>query len=62
MQTFRDQRQALGLSQAELAAKLGVHQTTISRFENDGLPVDQRTALAMDALLERAKKPARKAA
>lgn len=55
MSSFRDVRIALGLSQADMAAKLGVHQTTVSRFETGSLPVDERTALALDALLARAK-------
>lgn len=54
MSSFRDTRRTLELSQAELAAKLGVHQTTVSRFETGDLPVDERTALALDALLFRA--------
>ena len=42
-----------GLSQTELASKLGVTQGTISRFETGDLPVDERTQLAVDALLMR---------
>lgn len=53
-------RTELELSQAELAAKLGLHQTTISRFESGNLPVDERTALAVEALRMLAK-PDRKA-
>jgi transcriptional regulator with XRE-family HTH domain len=54
MNRLRDVRKRLGLSQAEMASALGVHQTTISRFETGALPIDERTALAMDALLARA--------
>src|SRR5688572_29699571 len=43
-------RQELKLSQAELADKLGLHQTTISRFETGDLPIDRRTELALAAL------------
>jgi transcriptional regulator with XRE-family HTH domain len=43
-------RKELSLTQAELAEKLGVHQTTISRFETGELPLDERTALAVLAL------------
>lgn len=50
-------REQLELSQADLAEKLGVHQTTVSRFEKGRLPLDERTALALDALLLRAGKP-----
>lgn len=59
MSQVRTARTALGLSQAELAVKLGVHQTTISRFETGDLPVDERTELALDALLLRAKRQLR---
>ena len=44
-------RKTLGLSQAELADRLGLHQSTISRFENGDLPLDKRTLLAAQALL-----------
>ncbi|WP_202388883.1 helix-turn-helix domain-containing protein [Pelagerythrobacter marinus] len=44
-------RKALGLSQVEMAARLGLHQTTISRFERGELPTDKRTLLAAQALL-----------
>lgn len=43
-------RQELKLSQAELADKLGLHQTTISRFETGDMPLDRRTELALEAL------------
>ncbi|HEX8414753.1 MAG TPA: helix-turn-helix transcriptional regulator [Sphingomicrobium sp.] len=43
-------RKALGLSQADLAARLGLTQGTVSRFENGVLPVDERTKLAVEAL------------
>lgn len=54
MNRFRQTREHLGLSQAEMATKLGVHQTTISRFETGVLPIDERTALALDALTAQA--------
>lgn len=44
-------RKALGLSQAEMADKLGLHQSTISRFERGDLPLDKRTLLAARALV-----------
>jgi len=64
MKSFKDVRAELGLSQAQLAATLGVHQTTVSRFETGDLPVDERTALALDALVLRAGQtsPAKRAA
>lgn len=53
MNAIRDARQRLGLTQIELAGKLGLHQSTISRFENGSLPIDERTELAVEALLAR---------
>lgn len=43
-------RTALSLTQAELAAKLGVTQATVSRFETGELEIDTRTRLALEAL------------
>jgi transcriptional regulator with XRE-family HTH domain len=43
-------RKELNLTQTELAEKLGVTQGTISRFESGNLPIDRRTALAVEAL------------
>jgi transcriptional regulator with XRE-family HTH domain len=43
-------RKELNLTQAELADKLGLHQTTISRFETGEMPLDKRTQLAVEAL------------
>lgn len=54
MVDMRTVRGELGLTQAELATKLGLHQTTISRFETGELPIDERTELALDALKARA--------
>lgn len=47
---FATIRKDLGLSQAELAEKLGVNQATVSRFENGKLIPDKRTILAVQAL------------
>jgi len=47
-------RRALGLSQADMADRLGLHQTTISRFERGELPLDKRTLLAAQLLLTQA--------
>ena len=56
-------RKGLGLSQSELADKLGLTQPTISRFETGGLELDERTRLAVEALAMKRPKgatPARK--
>lgn len=50
MVDMRAIRQEMKLSQTELADKLGLHQTTISRFETGDLPIDRRTELALLAL------------
>lgn len=47
---IRTIRKALGLSQAEMADKLGLTQGTVSRFENGKLELDERTRLAVEAL------------
>lgn len=52
MNDIKQIREALGLSQAEMAAQLGLHQTTIGRFENGKLPLDKRTLLAAQSLLK----------
>jgi transcriptional regulator with XRE-family HTH domain len=59
---IRETRRSLGLSQAELAERLGLHQATISRFESGKLPIDERTTLAIDALVLRSSKPRRRTA
>jgi transcriptional regulator with XRE-family HTH domain len=54
MEDIRTIRRSLEVTQVELAALLGLHQSTISRFENGDLPVDARTKLALAALQMRA--------
>lgn len=54
MQTIADIRRTLGLSQAEMAERMGLSQSSISRFETGELPLDKRTLLAAQALLDRA--------
>jgi transcriptional regulator with XRE-family HTH domain len=51
MSYIRDIRRQLGLTQTEMADRLGLNQSTISRFERGDLPVDKRTALAVRSLL-----------
>lgn len=50
MTDIRLTRQRFGLSQKELGDHLGLHQTTISRMETGDIPVDERTALAIEGL------------
>jgi transcriptional regulator with XRE-family HTH domain len=50
MENIRDIRRQLGLTQTEMAKRLGLNQSTISRFENGDLPLDKRTELAIKAL------------
>lgn len=45
-------RKDLGLSQADIAGKLGVHQTTIMRWEKGELPMKPRDVLAVEAAIE----------
>lgn len=50
-------RKTLGLSQAELAERLGVNQASISRFETGELIPNARTVLAIKALFAEQGKP-----
>lgn len=54
MTDFKSIRAALGLSQDELAKKLGVTQSTVSRLETGAIPLADRTKLALEALCARA--------
>ena len=54
MEAIRQTRKALGATQAELAALLGISQSTVSRLESGALDVDPRTVLALEALAARA--------
>ena len=51
MQSIKQIREALGLSQAEMAEELGIHQTTLSRIETGVIAADKRNLLAANALL-----------
>ena len=53
MDVIKQTRKALGATQAELAAMLGLNQSTVSRLESGALDVDARTALALEALATR---------
>lgn len=50
-QAFRAQREALGLNQSELGARLDVHYTTVARWELAGPP--RMAWMAMAWLLAR---------
>lgn len=43
----------MGLTQIDMADALGVNQSTISRIETGEMPLDQRTQLAIEALMMR---------
>lgn len=58
MDTIAAIRAALGLTQAEMADRLGLNQSTISRMENGDQPTDKRTMLAAQTLLPRKGKAA----
>lgn len=51
-------RERLGLTQAQMAAELGLTQSSVSRFETGDLTIDTRTRLAVEALEARATRPA----
>lgn len=60
MSEIRAIRDALGLTQAQLAAQLGITQSTVSRLETGDITPDKRTMLAAHALRASAK-PVRRA-
>ncbi|WP_426254521.1 helix-turn-helix domain-containing protein [Sphingomonas sp. DC2300-3] len=55
MDAIKQTRKKLGATQAELAEMLGINQSTVSRLERGALPIDPRTALALEALSARAR-------
>jgi transcriptional regulator with XRE-family HTH domain len=50
---FKKQRRALGLIQAKLAKRIGVHRITISKWEAGMVPVPPPIALLMRLLVEK---------
>ena len=46
-------REAHGLSQLEMAEKLGVNQATISRAEKHGMPLPKPASILFDMLAEK---------
>jgi len=53
---FRRQRRRLGITQVELAKRLGVHSVTLSRWETDAHPIPEAAAQLVQLL----KKPVKK--
>lgn len=53
MMDFAATRKELGLSQAEIANVLGVHQTTIMRWEKGTLPMRPRDEIAVQVAIDR---------
>jgi len=51
METIKQIRETLGLTQAEMASELGIHQATLSRIESGVTTPDRRNLLAAQALL-----------
>ena len=46
-------REAMGLNKTELAARLGVHKSTITRIEAGSVKCDKRTYIAIADLARR---------
>lgn len=53
---IKQTRLALGLTQAELAEKLGISGSLLSRLESGDQPLTLRTILAIEALVTRAER------
>jgi hypothetical protein len=47
---FRAALERLGWTNADAGHNLGVHEITVSKYRTGGLPIDTRTALALQAL------------
>lgn len=52
---IREARKALNLTQAELAEKLGVDHSAISRYETGAVAPDKRTMIALSAIFAQEK-------
>jgi transcriptional regulator with XRE-family HTH domain len=50
---LKQRRERLGLTQAELAAHLGVASNTVSRYETGSLPIPAHMDLVLEALEKR---------
>lgn len=53
--TYRLMRLEMGLSQKQLASRLGIHWQTISKRENGARPIGLEAEIAIDALHRRAR-------
>jgi transcriptional regulator with XRE-family HTH domain len=51
--TLKKRRGRLGMTQADLAAELGVAPNTVSRYETGSLPVPAHMNLVLEALEKR---------
>ena len=49
---FKQARQTLGLTQVQLAAVMGLHQTTVARIETGRLPIPQPVRRMLTAYLD----------
>ena len=58
---LRAARKSLGLTQAELAAALGVHRMTITKWEGGTHPIPHTVVLVLQHMLRAAKKSAKSA-
>jgi transcriptional regulator with XRE-family HTH domain len=48
--TLKKRRGRLGMTQADLAAELGVASNTVSRYETGSLPIPAHMSLVLEAL------------
>lgn len=55
MDSILEIRKSLGISQTEMAERLGLHQSSISRLERNEIVPDKRTMIAAQALLSEAR-------
>ncbi len=52
---FKLKRVVLDMTQAELASELDLNPNTVSRYENEDLPISKTVELAMETLERRQK-------
>jgi len=52
---IRKERKALGWTQAQLAGRLGITHSMVSRMGGGDLPLNVRTLLALEVLFKKAK-------